>query len=500
MLLSLKEYQKLLFDNDLLIDSSADVDVSIEYVSFNSKDIKTNTLFICKGFAFKEEYLKDAITKGAIAYVSEQRFVNCHVQCLIVSDIRRAMAIIADAFYDHASEKLITVGITGTKGKTTTCYYVRYILDEYLKSIDKNRSAFISSIDTYDGISEARSSNTTPEALDLHKCFSNAVNSGISCIEMEVSSQALKYDRVYGVNFDIGCFLNIDVDHISPVEHMNFEDYFGAKLRLFDQCKISCINTDSKYFDKIKAYASRSPKVITFGTKQEADVYGHDLCISLDSIEFKVRITLNGKVTDEKYKISMPGIFNVENALAAIAICKSLGVDERYIKAGLIKALVPGRMELLKTRDDRIIAIVDYAHNKLSYEAILSFVQREYPDRKVFLLFGCPGGKAFDRRESLAKVVSRYDNTVILTEDDCAQESAAKICDEIASYLTNEYTIVLDRTKAIYYVVDLAKKEEKSVILILGKGRDDYIKRGSVCEEYLSDVDCVKALFEEYKR
>lgn len=497
MFLSLKEYEKLLLENDLLIDSGIVSDVSIEYVSFSSNDIKPNTLFMCKGFAFKEEYLQDAISKGAVAYVSEQRYVGCAVPCLIVSDIRRAMAIIADTFYGHASEKLITIGITGTKGKTTTCYYVRYILDEYLKSINKEKSAFVSSIDTYDGVSEVRSSNTTPEALALHRCFSNAVNSGVSFMELEVSSQALKYDRVYGVNFDVGCFLNIDIDHISPVEHVNFEDYFDSKLRLFDQCKVACINTDSKYFDKIKARASRVSKVITFGTEPGADVYGHDVRIDLDSIEFKARVNLNGKVTDNEYKISMAGNFNVENALAAIAICESLGADEKYIKAGLLKASVPGRMEFLKTRDERIIAIVDYAHNKLSYEAILSFVQREYPDRKVFLLFGCPGGKAFDRRESLAKVVSQYDNTVVLTEDDCAQESAEKICNEIAGHLTNEYTIVLDRTEAIHYIVDLAKKEEKSVVLILGKGRDDYIKRGSGCEEYLPDVDCVKDLFEK---
>lgn len=496
-MLSLKEYEKLLIENDLLIDCSVDSDVVVEYVSFNSKDIKPNTLFMCKGFAFKEEYLRDAIDKGVAAYVSEQRYVDCHVPCLIVSDIRKAMAIIADTFYDHASEKLTTIGITGTKGKSTTCYYMRYILDEYLKSVNKNKSAFISSINTYDGVSEVRSANTTPEALDLHRYFSNAVKSDVSFMEMEVSSQALKYDRVYGVNFDVGCFLNIDIDHISPVEHANFEDYFDSKLRLFDQCKVACINTNSKYFDRIKERASRAQSVITFGTNPEADVYGHDVRINLDSIEFKARVDLDEKVTDEEYKISMTGNFNVENALAAIAMCEVLGVDEKYIKAGLVKASVPGRMEFLKTQDERIIAIVDYAHNKLSYEAILLFVQREYPDRKVFLLFGCPGGKAFDRRESLAKVASQYDNTVVLTEDDCAKESPEKICKEIASHLSNEYTIVLDRTEAIHYIVDLAKKEKKSVVLLLGKGRDDYIKRGSVCEEYLSDVDCVKELFEK---
>ncbi len=498
MVLSLKEYQRLLIKNDLLIDSDIDSDISVEYVSFSSKDIKANTLFICKGFAFKEEYLQDAIDKGAVAYVSEHRYVDCHLPCLIVSDIRRAMAIIANAFYDHASEKLITIGITGTKGKTTTCYYVRYILDECLKSVNKNRSAFISSINTYDGTTEVRSDNTTPESLELHRCFSNAVNSDISFMEMEVSSQALKYDRVYGVNFDVGCFLNIDVDHISPVEHADFEDYFGAKLKLFDQCKVACINTDSKYFDKIQARASRVQKVVTFGTKPNADVYGYDIRMYLDSIEFKVKVSLDGKVKDGEYKISMTGYFNVENALAAIAICESLGVDERYIKSGLAKASSPGRMEFFKTRDEKIIAIVDYAHNRLSYEALLSFVQKEYPDRKVFILFGCPGGKAFDRRERLAKVANKYNNTVILTEEDCGKEPAEKICKEIATHLKNEYAIVVDRTEAIHYMVDLAKKEdEKSILLVLGKGREDYLKRGSVYEDYISDFDCVKDLFEK---
>ena len=211
---SLEEYLKLLLKQNLVLEYNIEDKKKshIEYVSCNSKDIKTNTLFICKGAHFREEFLKDAIISGSVCYISENKYeLGNDCSYIIVNDIRKAMAYISNYFYNKAWEKLNLVGITGTKGKSTTTYFIRYIFDEYLKSINEPMSGVISSIDTYDGVIDIESHITTPESIDLHKHFDNAVRSGMKYMEMEVSSQALKYNRVLGIEFnDCKLFISLN--------------------------------------------------------------------------------------------------------------------------------------------------------------------------------------------------------------------------------------------------------------------------------------------------
>lgn len=473
-----------------------DMGRAVARISCNSTEELGEALFFCKGAHFKEEYLQSAVAKGAFCYVSEREYPSVpNTSYLLVSDVRRAMALLADFFYGQVWKQFHLIGITGTKGKSSTTYYVKYILDEYLRDKGKQESAVISSIDTYDGVRRFESHLTTPEALDLQRHFYNAARSGIEYLEMEVSSQGLKYDRVYGIQFDVGCYLNLGLDHISPLEHPDAEDYFQSKLKLFSQCTVACVNVNGGRADEVIAAAKNCRRVITFGTRAEADVYGYDIQKSGNDILFHVRTARFSR----PFRLTMPGLFNVENALAAIAICEGLGIPERYMYVGLMKARVPGRMEVYTNANNRVIAIVDYAHNRLSFEKLFASVREEYPDRQIITVFGCPGRKALDRRRDLGEISGRYSAKVILTEEDPGEEPVEDICREISEYVAAEgcdFSILADRGEAIEAAV--LDCEADSVLLITGKGEETRQKRGTTYVPCPSDVDYVKAALHKY--
>ncbi|MCL1982871.1 MAG: UDP-N-acetylmuramoyl-L-alanyl-D-glutamate--2,6-diaminopimelate ligase [Clostridiales bacterium] len=487
------EYAALLLSKGLAVEINASYDELeriVGHISFDSNDIEENTLFICKGEHFSEKYLKDALSKGAFAYVSEKKYQlsGMNSPYAIVGRIRRAMAEISGFYYGGAWDHLNIAGITGTKGKSTTVYFVKCALDHYLSSLGKHRSAYVSSIDTYDGVVEEESRLTTPEIMTLHKHFDNAVNSGIEYLTMEVSSQALKYERVLGVLFDVACFLNIGEDHISSIEHVDFEDYFSSKLSIFDQCKSACVNMDSDSADRILNQARlRSPKVATFGLTERADVHGYDVKASESGIAFRAKCSS----FDSEFKISMNGLFNVQNALAAIAVCCELGVPAKHIRAGLENAKVSGRMEVFKGRG--LTVIVDYAHNKMSFEALFASVRQEFPGKRISIVFGCPGGKAQGRRRELGETAGSCADRVFVTEEDPGEEPLAAISEEIAGHVRKAgcaCEIIADRGDAIKAAIDTAS--EGSVVLVTGKGRETRQKRGIVYVPVPSDADYVE--------
>ncbi len=491
----LGDYIKLLEANNLVAEKSISADPQISHISYNSQDIKEGTLFICKGAHFKDEYLNDAIAKGAVCYIAERKMnVNC--DCILVNDIRKAIPLIADMYFQQAWNKIGLVGITGTKGKSTTTYFMRYIFDEYMNAEGAPRSGVISSIDTYDGVENFESHLTTPEPIELHKHFDNAAKSGIKYMTMEVSSQALKYGRVSGVTFDVGCYLNIGYDHISSVEHPDFEDYFASKLKLFSQSKTACVCLDGERADEVLAAAKKAEKVITFSSSNEnADVYGYNIRKSGSDTVFNVRTP----DFDGEFTLTIPGLFNVQNALAAIAICTALNVPQKYIYAGLMKARSDGRMEVYTNADSKVIVIVDYAHNKMSFENLFESVMKEFPGRKIYTVFGCPGYKAQNRRKDLGEISGRFSDKVFLTEEDAGEEPVEKICREIAEFVAAEgcdYEIEPDRGEAIRKAI--LNEKTPSLVLITGKGNETRQKRGTSYIPCPSDVEYTKKYLKEY--
>lgn len=491
----LSEYIRLLEEQGLVLEKSVKQDRQIEHISYNSQDILPDTLFICKGAHFKNEYLCDAVSRGAVCYVSQKK-LEAECDYITVSDIRAATALLADMFYNHAWDRIGLIGITGTKGKSTTTYFLRYILDEYMAAEGLPRTAFISSIDTYDGVQSFESHLTTPEPIELHRHFDNAAKSGIKYLTMEVSSQALKYDRVKGITFDVGCYLNIGYDHISSIEHPDFEDYFHSKLKLFSQSKTACVCLDSERADEVLAAASAAERVLTFSSLDEsADIYGYNISKSGNDTVFSVRTP----DFDGEFTLTIPGLFNVQNALAAIAVCTAIGVPQKYIYVGLMKARSDGRMEVYSNADNKVVVIVDYAHNKMSFENLFSSVLKEFPGRKIYTVFGCPGNKAQNRRKDLGEIAGRYSDKVYLTEEDAGEEPVEKICREIAEFVSaegGEYEIEPNRGEAIRKAI--CGGSVPSLVLITGKGNETRQKRGIEYIPCPSDVEYTKKYLKEF--
>jgi UDP-N-acetylmuramoyl-L-alanyl-D-glutamate--2,6-diaminopimelate ligase len=492
---TLADYEKLLSEAGIVVSSEIeDGNTEVSHISYNSQAVTPGTLFVCKGLHFSVNYLQDALKAGAIAYIAEKKYDEVEgVPHIIVNDMRLALALIANFYYDDVWKSLKAVGITGTKGKSTTTHFMKFILDAYEQEQGSGvRSAYLTGIHNYDGVLDEKSHLTTAETFDLHEHFFNAVSSNINYLTMEVSSQALKYHRTYGVGFEVGCFLNIGQDHISAHEHKDFADYFGSKLKLFDQCKIACVNLDSDHADEVLAAAKRGKhveRVVTFSEREEADVYAYDIVPSNGGIDFKVKTA----DFDESFRIEIPGLFNVANALAAVAISYALGVSVSAIRTGLETAHVSGRME--KVVKDGKIAIVDYAHNKLSFETLFKAMKKEFPDRKLYVVFGCPGGKAYDRRREMGDLAGEYCDRVYLTEDDAGEEEILDICQEIEKYVRMHdcvEEIILDRTEAIRKAV--ADMDDKTVLIIAGKGHETDQKRGTKYVPMKSDYDTVKEI------
>lgn len=496
---TLKTYAALLEENKMLKEAAffGQEEKEARILTYDSREVGKDTIFICKGAAFKEEYLQMAVQNGAILYVSEKKYdLPTEIPYLIVRDIRKAMPVLADYFYNSAWEEMTVIGVGGTKGKSTSAYYMKAIVDDYMASLGKKESAVISSIDIYDGVNRIESHITTPEAVELQRHFRNAVDSGIEFVEMEVSSQALKYNRVDHLKFDVGIFLNISEDHISPIEHPDFADYFESKMKMFAQTKHAVVNMDADFADRILEKAKAAEDLVTFSMKKEcADYYGYHIRKDGHETIFSVK----SKDFDEEFVLTMPGLFNVENALAVIAASDVLGIPREFVHSGLKRARSSGRMELYASKDKNIIAIVDYAHNKLSFEKLFSSTREEYPDYNIVSIFGCPGKKAYIRRRDLGTIAGKYAKKVYLAAEDPGQEPVEEISKDIAQYVEAQhcpFAMIEDRGEAIRTAIREA--EGKTVLLVTGKGNETRQKYGNEYLDCPSDVEYVKRYLKEY--
>lgn len=472
------------------------------HATYDTRDIKPGTLLFIKG-NFKEEYLADADKLGLKAYVAERSYSNCtNAIGLIVTDVREAMSILSAEYFGNPQEKLKIVGITGTKGKTTTAYFTHKILNTH----SKGKAALFSSVDNcLDGKTYVESDLTTPESFDSFKMMREAVNNGMKYLVMEVSSQAYKIKRVSNINFDVAAFLNISPDHISPIEHPTFEDYFYCKRQIVENTKNLVLGSEINHGDLIVQNANECDvNILSFARIRKDELENNpcdcknceypcdcndcDLCKkyhnSYDSLRYPelahpYYIAIPSKVDNEAYKImkmdltdeylerissmsvtrsvldnppyksigefklSIAGDFNYDNAMAAIAIANMLNIDEdndeKALKA-IEEVKIPGRMEIFEDSKSNTIAIVDYAHNYISVKSILDFVNERYGDKnpRITLIAGSAGNKAYDRRKEIVEAAQDRIKQFIFTIEDTNTEDPMDICKAMESYITNQ--------------------------------------------------------------
>lgn len=488
------DYVERLENAGLVREYGGEPGTDIKILCADSKKAGDGAMFVCKGNHFKPEYLADAEARGAVCYVSEKKY-DTKLPYIIVSDVRAALAELSDMYYGSPWKKLRVTAVTGTKGKTTVIYYTKALIDAYSKKHGGRPCGLISGIETFDGKELTESVNTTPESIDLQRIFSDMAENGLHSAVCEVSSQALKYSRVRCTTFDTAVFTNIGEDHISPVEHPDFEDYFSSKLRIFSHCKRAVINRESAYFPRILAAASVCEKIVTFGNTPDCTVYYHDVrkengktCFTLETPDFK-----------GDFSLAIAGFFNASNAAAAVAATLPYGIDEETVREVLSETKVSGRMETYSSPDGRITAIVDYAHNEMSYEQVFSYALKEYPGRRVVSVFGATGNKAENRRYTLGKIAGKYSDLVIITSEHPDYESPYAIAEQIAEGVKDGgkagCAFIEDRELAIITAVKTA--EPDTLLLVLGEGNETTQRIKGVLHTRRSDSRLVLDGFKE---
>lgn len=460
-------------------------DVTVSFATDDSRQVRPGTLFVCKGASFKRAYLESALEAGAVAYVSAQDY-GVDAPCVLVSDIRIALGTLADLAFDHPSGRVAVCAFTGTKGKTTCVYYLRSILAELARRTGTAAPAFMTGVEYDDGVERGESLLTTPEPFVLQQRLANAAAAGCRHVVMEASSQALKYRRTQGVDFAVGAFTNFGEDHISPIEHPTLEDYFASKLLLFQSCRAAVVNADMDVAGRVLDATAHCERTLTYSaTDRSADIWAEEL----KRTETGIAATVHVLGESVEVALPTPASFNLFNALAAIACAVAAGASSDDIVRGLAHASAPGRMEMHYTPSGRIVGVVDYAHNGMSLQTLLTDLRTSYPDRELAVVFGATGGKGVDRRDTMGEAAGKLADRIVITEDDPGPEDPAVICDAIARAVSaqgnDSWQIILDREEAIRTIV--RETTGRAVVVCAGKGDDAFMLRNGVREPYECD-------------
>ncbi len=449
-----------------LLQGSADTEVT--GVANDSRKVTEGSLFLCIRGAVVDghTYAADVAAKGASVLVVEEPVeVPENVTVVQVASTRYAMAMIAAAWYDHPASKLKVIGITGTKGKTTTTYMVKSILEGAGYKV-----GLIGTIETIIGDTQIPSANTTPESMTIQEYFAKMVEEGIEICVMEVSSQGLKLDRTAGFEFELGIFTNLSPDHIGPAEHESFEEYMECKGRLFRQCKVGILNADDEHLEGI--LAGHTCEVETFGFGEKADLRAVDAHLVTRPGYLGVAYHVAGKM-EMDVEIDVPGRFSVYNSLTAIAICRHFNVSEENIKKALKAAKVKGRIEMVKVSDEFTL-MIDYAHNAMALESLLTTL-KEYNPHRLVCLFGCGGNRSKLRRFEMGEVSGKLADLTIITSDNPRYEKPEEIIDDIVTGISKtdgKYVRITDRKEAIRYAI--RNGEPGDIVVLAGKGHEDY--------------------------
>ena len=414
----------------------------------DSRKVEEGSVFVCISGAVSDghKYAADVAAKGAAAVVVEKDVeVPENVTVIRVEDTRYALALMSAAYFGYPADKMKVIGITGTKGKTTTTYMIKSILEE-----TGHKVGLIGTIEAIIGDKKIPACNTTPESYTIHKYFAEMVEAGCDCVVMEVSSQGLMLHRTAGIPFEIGIFTNLGRDHIGPNEHKDFDDYKRCKGLLF---------------------------------KSRPGYLG---------VAYHV-----AGVMDFDVEIDVPGKFSVYNSLTAISVCRHFQVPVEMIKDALKKAKVKGRIEMIKVSDDFTL-MIDYAHNAMSLESLLTTL-KEYNPKRLVCLFGCGGNRSKDRRFEMGEVSGRLADLTIITSDNPRFEEPQDIINDIKTGIAKtdgKYVEICDRKEAIKYAIEHG--EPGDVIVLAGKGHEDYQEICGV-KHPMDERVLIKEVLEELK-
>ncbi len=454
------------------LKARGNLDIDIKNIAHDSRKVKKDGMFIAiKGYETDgHKYIRDAINNGAKVIIIEEGSsikksdINEDTTVILSPNTRIALARVACNFYNNPSTKFNLIGITGTKGKTTTSFMVKSILEKHGQKV-----GLIGTIANYIGDKNlGESQRTTPESLELQELFSEMVKEKVDTVVMEVSSQSLKLHRVDGCDFNIGVFTNFSEDHISEKEHPNMEDYFNSKLKLFNMCKIGYINADDFRVAKVKKLVPNCD-IKTYGIDNSADLLAKDITVTNSSVDFKVKIGNR----NERVKTGIPGRFSVYNSLVAISIASRFGVTADEVKEALLEVKVPGRSELVPNKKDLTI-MIDYAHSPESLHNILSAV-KSYTRGRVISVFGCGGDRDPGKRPQMGEISGNIADFTIITSDNPRTEDPEKIVKQIeegTKKTKGKYITIVDRIEAMQYAINMANKND--IIVLAGKGHETY--------------------------
>lgn len=472
----MRSLKKLLSKIPYKLLSNLDIDINISLVCYDSRKANKGDLFIClKGAQFDSHTKIDELVKsGVTAIVVESNNSNIsndigslypNTIFIEVNDTRRALASISKEYFDNPSDKLCMIGITGTKGKTTTAFMIKNILEK-----NGFKTGMIGTVGIIYEDKLIETDNTTPESYVINEILCDMIEKGITHVIMEVSSQSLKYGRVYGLKFNYVIFTNIAPEHIGTNEHTDFNDYFNSKLIIFENADYAVINKDTDYLNDIISKCE----------------------------ENNLKYILSGC---ENYDLKAKGSYNQKNARLAYAFSKAIDIDLTKSKKAIEETIVPGRCEVVY-KDDDYTVVVDFAHEPNGAKNFLSTMKLENFKRMV-VIFGCGGNRSKDRRYGMGEVAGKLSDFVILTADNSRYEKTIDIIKDIETTLSKYkkkddldkgYVIIEDRKEAIKYAINNHKKGD--LICVIGKGHESTMETNGVKTRFLDSEEILRIINE----
>ena len=450
-----------------VVQGSADIE--IKDVIYDSRKVSYSCAFVAlKGYNTDgHKFISDAINKGATALIVEDDDVKAPdvVTIIKVENTRIALAFMSAQYFDHPAKSLKTIAITGTKGKTTTVAMIRSILETA-----GIKTGTIGTLGILIGEQIYKTNNTTPESYEIQQALRRMVNEGCGAMVIEASSLGLKWHRTDAMTFDYGIFTNFSNDHIGDSEHKDIDEYLKCKSLLFRQCGLALVNIDDEKTDEV--LEGHTCEVETYGFKKEADLIAKNDCLIARPGYIGVHFETEGCET-LSIDVPIPGRFSVYNALAAISVTRHFGISTDDIVKGLNKVHVKGRVEAVPVPGNYTI-LIDYAHNAMSMENVLSTL-KEYKPHRLITLFGAGGNRPKDRRFEMGKVSGTLSDLSVITEDNSRFEDVNDIIDDIEvgmKQTDGKYIRIPNRYDAIRYCIENA--EDGDIIVLAGKGHEDY--------------------------